>query len=387
MSRPALEVADILRTHLDDLLALRGGRLTGAEGRVVRALLACRTAALGGHVLRCDHCAHEVVAYNSCRNRHCPKCQAKAREDWLAERQRDLLPVPYFHVVFTLPHELSRLVLGNKARLYDLLFRSAADALRELAADPRHLGAQIGLLAVLHTWGQTLELHPHVHCVVPGGGLSPDGSRWIASRDTFFLPVRPLARLFRGKFLAGLKALHRQQQLAYPEGLHELHDPATFAAHLRPLYRKDWVVYSKPPFGGPAHVLKYLARYTHRVAIANSRLLSLRDGRVTFRYKDYAHGSRQRTMSLQAGEFLRRFLVHVLPRHFVRIRHYGFLANRRRQDALARCRHLLGVAAPPPRVEVADVAQPCPRCRQGRLLDVLALPAEPTLTASALDTS
>ncbi len=369
MSRPALEVADIVRTHLGDLLAVHGRRLSDSHRRVLTALTSCRTSALGGHVLRCDHCEHETVAYNSCRNRHCPKCQAAACAAWLAQRQHDLLPMPYFHVVFTLPHELTTLALHNKARLYGLLFRCAAETLQQIAADPRHLGADIGVLAVLHTWGQTLQHHPHVHCVVPGGGLAPDRSRWIACRSGFFLPVRVLSQLFRGKFLAGLRTAHRQQQLVLDGTLEALREPTALAAFLRPLYDKAWVVYSKPPFGGPEHVLKYLARYTHRVAISNARLLTLHDGQVSFRYKDYTHQSRQRVMTLSAVEFLRRYLLHVLPKSFVRIRHYGFLSNRCRQGQLALCRRLLSATAPiaPP---APDPVRHCPQCKTGSMVEV-----------------
>ena len=374
MSRPALEVADIVRAHLPDLLRARHGRLTTLERRVLSAISVCRTSVLGGHVLRCDHCAQQVVSYNSCRNRHCPKCQVAARADWLAEREQDLLPVPYFHVVFTLPHELAPLAAQNPARLYGLLFRCAADTLTEIAADPRHLGARLGILAVLHTWSQTLQHHPHVHCVVPGGGPSLDGTRWIACRPGFFLPVRVLSRLFRGKLLAGLRALHAEEPLRLHGKLEPLRDPDRWAAFLRPLYEKKWVVYAKAPFGGPAHVLKYLARYTHRVAIGNSRLVSLHDGNVSFRYRDAAHRDRQRVMTVTAVEFLRRFLKHVLPLRFVRVRHYGFLANRCRRTALAHCRTLLDVMPPATDASVpSDASRRCPFCHRGELVEVRTL--------------
>lgn len=318
------------------------------EERVLRELAACRTAALGGHADQCDHCGQTRVAYNSCRNRHCPKCQGAARARWLEARRGELLPVEYFHVVFTLPHLLTPLVAAQPRAMYELLFAATAATLQELAADPTHLGAQLGVLAVLHTWGQNLERHPHLHCVIPGGGLSLDGQRWISCRPGFFLPVRVLSRLFRGKFLAALRAAFDAGRFSngHAPAIPERED---FQRLLAAAYRTEWVVYAKPPFGGPEQVLKYLARYTHRVAISNDRLISLTDGRVSFRWKNYAQGSQQQTMTLSAVEFLRRFLTHVLPRGFVRIRYYGWLANSRRQANLARCRELLG--AQPPVVE------------------------------------
>jgi hypothetical protein len=290
-------------------------------------------------------CGHQAISYNSCRNRHCPRCQGNARARWLAERRAELLPVAYFHVVFTLPHELSALVLQNKRLLYDLLFRASAATLLELAADPKHLGANIGFLGVLHTWGQNLQHHPHIHYIVPAGGLASDGSRWIASSKRFFLPVAALSRIFRGKFIAGLKRLFRQNKLQFHGSLQKLSDPSCFHQFLRQFFREDWVVYAKPSFGGPEYVLNYLARYTHRVAISNHRLVAFQNDRVSFRWKDYAHAGKQKIMTVSAEEFLRRFLIHVLPKGLVRIRHFGLFANRRRSHALAHCRVLLGTTS------------------------------------------
>jgi hypothetical protein len=343
MNRPTLEVADIIRQHGKDFIESNRSRLTWQQLKVLRAIERCRTAALGGHLDRCSRCGHRAISYNSCRNRHCPKCLTNARDRWLADRQKELLNVGYFHVVFTLPHELSWLALQNHKIVYQLLFQASAETLLEIAADPKHLGAQIGFLSVLHTWGQTLQIHPHVHCVVPAGGLSADGLRWVHPRYAFFLPVRVLSRVFRGKFVAALKRAFRKGKLVFPGSLQALASKPAFAAFLRTLFRKDWVVYAKPPFGGPEHVLHYLARYTHRVAISNHRLLDLADGQVTFRWKDYAHGSKKRKMTISANEFLRRFLLHVLPKGFVRIRFFGFLANRRRSTMLSQCRRLLAV--------------------------------------------
>jgi len=349
MNRPTLEVADIIRQHGKDFIESNRSRLTWQQLRVLRAIERCRTAALGGHLDRCSRCGHRAISYNSCRNRHCPKCLTNARDRWLADRQKELLNVGYFHVVFTLPHELSWLALHNQKVVYRLLFQASAETLLEIAADPKHLGAQIGFLSVLHTWGQTLQHHPHVHCVIPAGGLSPDGKQWIHPRcNTFFLPVKVLSRVFRGKFVAGLKRAFRKGELLFPGCLKALEGEKAFPAFLRKLFRQDWVVYAKPPFGGPEHVLHYLARYTHRVAISNHRLVQLADGQVTFRWKDYAHGSKKRKMTVTAHEFLRRFLLHVLPKGFVRIRFFGFLANRRRRTQLAQCQQLLAESAEPP---------------------------------------
>src|SRR4051794_28187601 len=346
MTRPRLEVADVFQAQGDAFPALYGEGLPPEQRRALSDIAACRPAALGGHLEECDRCGHRQVAYNSCRNRHCPKCQATEAARWVQERAAELLPVEYFHVVFTLPATLGPIALQNPRVVYGLLFRAAAETLLQIASDPGHLGAGIGFLAVLHTWGQTLQHHPHLHCVVPGGGLSPDGSRWISCPEGFFLPVRVLGRVFRGKFLAGLHAAFDRGRLAFHGRLATLADPGEFRRRLSAIARAEWVVYAKPPFGGPEQVLKYLARYTHRVAISNHRLLDLKDGRVTFRYKDYARGGERRTMELTAAEFLRRFLQHVLPRGFVRIRSYGFLANRDRREKLAACRELLAAAPP-----------------------------------------
>jgi len=308
---------------------------------VLQAIARCRTAALGGHRDQCPRCGYRAISFNSCRNRHRSKCQSGARDKWIMARQNELLPVAYVHVVFTLPHQLSALALQNKKVLYDLLFRASAETLQEVARDPRHLGADIGFLSVLHTWGQNLLAHPHLHCVIPAGGLSPDGTRWIHPRYPFFLPVHVLSRVFRGNFVAGLKRRFQQHQLIFAGVLKPLENEKAFRSFLRPLFRQNWVVYAKPPFGGPHHVLGYLARYTHRVAITNHRLVALEHDQVTFRWKDYAHGNKKRMMTLGSQEFLRRFLLHVLPRGFVRIRFFGLLANRRRSTLLPLCQRLL----------------------------------------------
>jgi hypothetical protein len=382
-TRPALEVADIIRAHADPFLARYGAGLTVPQRRALDDLGRCRTAALGGHVERCGDCGHERIAYNSCRNRHCPKCQASSRARWLEREASYLLPVDYHHVVFTLPPAAAELALANPAELYGLLFRAATQTVREVAADPHYLGAEVGLLAVLHTWGQNLHHHPHVQAVVTGGGLACDARgavaaapRWVACRPGFFLPVRVLSRVFRGKFLAGLRELHASQRLALPGPWAALAAPAAFAAWLGPLYQPEWVVYSKPPFGGPAQVLKYLARYTHRVALSNQRLLALDEQGVTFTWKDYAHGGKPRRLTLSAEEFLRRFVQHVLPKGFVKVRHYGLLANRDRAAKLAVCRALLvreplAGAAAAAALAPAPAAAPgerCPVCGGARLV-------------------
>lgn len=378
-----LEVAQIFRLYGEEYR--RKHRLSRPQLRAMRAIEACRTAALGGHVDECEQCGARTISYNSCRNRHCPKCQSLDKERWLEQRCDELLPVPYFHVVFTVPHELNPLALANPKWFYDLLFASASRTLLEIAADPRRFGARIGVLAVLHTWSQTLELHPHLHCIVPGGGLSLDGQRWVpTSRPDYFLPVQVLAALFRGKFLAGVKTAYQTGQLILPESLR---DPASFQALVDRLYGKSWVVYSKPPFGSPEQVLAYLACYTHRVAISNSRLGRLEGGRVTFNYKDYSQGGRGREMTLPVEEFIRRFLLHVLPESFVRIRYFGLLSNRHRKQNLTRCRELL---AGQPAAEVEASSQEnwrarlmrltgrdptiCPVCGQGHLRRVEELP-------------
>src|SRR6516165_913332 len=343
-TRPLLEVADILRAHGEAYAAHHP--VTALQAAVMRRLVACRTAALGGHVDACSRCGYTRVSYNSCRDRHCPKCQGVKRAAWLEARLERLLPVEHFHVVFTLPVALHPLVLHHPRRLYDLLFQAASQTLLTLAADHKRLGAQIGLTAILHTWGQNLLFHPHLHCVVTGGGLSPDGSHWIATRPGYLLPVKVLARLFRGKFLAGVKEAYDAGQLSFAGSVAALAEPEAFRRWLDALYRQDWVVYAKPPFGGARQVFRYLGRYSHRVAIANSRLLGLEDGQVLFRWKDYADDHRTKVMRLTADEFIRRFLLHVLPKRFVRIRHYGLLAGRNVNTRLAYCHQLLADTAP-----------------------------------------
>jgi len=363
LQRPALELAQVVRQH-----AHRLGALSGEQQRILRDIAACRTAALGGHVESCDQCHHRRIAYNSCRNRHCPKCQASACARWMEDRAGELLPVEYFHVVFTLPDAFNALALANRRVLYGVLFAAVGQTLLEVAGNPKHLGARIGFLAILHTWGQNLSLHPHVHCVVPGGGLSPDGSKWRSCRPGFFLPVRVLSRVFRGKFIDLLKQARGKGKLLGAG------DDRAFEQLLDASARQDWVVYAKPPFSGPEKVLKYLARYTHRIAISNRRLVSIDGQSVTFRWKDYAHGNRPRTMTLDGVEFLRRFLLHAVPTGFMRIRHFGLLANRVRQENLQRCRRLLAVE--PPNDATASLAlgggigehERCPLCGVGRLI-------------------
>jgi len=381
MKPPPLELAEVFRSLGPEFLEREGKSLDAEQRRVFRDLTLCRTAALGGHLEQCARCGHREIAYNSCRNRHCPKCQAAARAEWMRAQAEDLLPVPYFHVVFTLPAQLGPLSLQNKRLIYGLLFRAASETLLEIAADPRHLGARIGFLAVLHTWGQALQHHPHLHCVVPGGGLSPGHGRWVACRRGFFLPVKVLSRLFRRKFIGYLQQAREENRLTFAGQLSPLADAGRFAGWLQELGRREWVVYAKPPFGGPGQVLKYLARYTHRVAIANRRLLALSAGRVTFSWKDYAAGNVRRMMTLAAEEFARRFLQHVLPRGFVRIRHYGLLANRSRDEKLELCRRLLKEDDHPPsgndrppgdEPTQSEPSEPrlCPVCRQGRMVIV-----------------
>lgn len=366
MTRPPFEVADIVRQHGDRFLETHRAWVTGRHRRVLRAIAQCRTAALGGHRDRCDQCAQPALSYNSCRDRHCPKCLTAARNAWVAAREQELLPVGYVHIVFTMPEPLARLALVNKRVVYDLLFHAAAETVRQVASNPKRLGGAIGGLMVLHTWGQRLQHHPHVHCVVPAGGLSPDGTQWIHARPRFFLPIPVLRQVFRGKLIAGLREAFRRGRLHFPGSLAPLATDVAFRAFLRSLYRQVWVVYAKPPFGGPAHVLHYLARYTHRVAISNHRLVAVADDTVSFRWKDYRHGSQIRTLTLDANEFLRRFLLHVLPKRFVRIRYFGFLAPRCRTRELAQCRQALAVAPTPPDVPlVASTPRsswPCPRC-------------------------
>lgn len=361
--RASLEVADIFRAAGPAYRMAHAGHLSLHQLKIMSAIEHCRTAALGGHVEACTDCGHWRIAYNSCRNRHCPRCQGAAARTWLEAREADLLPVGYFHVVFTLPAEVAAIAFHNKALVYDLLFKAAADTMLTIAADPKHLGARIGITAVLHTWGSALTHHPHIHMIVPGGGISCDGTRWVSARPAFLLPVRVLGALFRRLFLTRLRALHDAGKLAFFGGLTHLAERRAFLRHLSPVRKKRWVVYAKPPFAGPEAVLAYLARYTHRVAISNSRLLRFDEAGVTFRYKDYrkAGAGRQQVMTLGADEFIRRFLLHALPRGFHRIRHYGLLASARRKDHLERVRRLLDVA-PPPTDEPTDDAGPQPTC-------------------------
>ena len=333
-------MADIFRQH--GPAYRQSHRLPRNHWRVMRAIEVCRTATLGGHKDQCDQCGHLEISYNSCRNRHCPKCQTLRKEQWIEARGEDLLPIEYFHVVFTIPSELNPLVLMNQKVMYDLLFRSASETLAELAQAPKYLGATVGVIGILHTWGQNLMGHPHLHCIVTGGGLSPEGDRWVSSRKGFFLPVRVLSALFRGKFLDFLHNLFKKGGLLFPDRLGHLKNPRDFQTFKRPLYRKKWVVYCKPPFDGPQGVLQYLGRYTHRIAISNNRILTFQDGQVSFLWRDYADHNQQKTMTLQTDEFIRRFLLHVLPARFVRIRHFGLLANRNRKDNIALCRKILG---------------------------------------------
>src|SRR5215510_14486122 len=393
MNRPPLEVADLVRTAGEAFIERNRQWIRWKHVKVLRAIAQCRTAALGGHVDQCTRCGHRAISYNSCRNRHCPKCLAAARDRWLAKRHQELLPTRYVHVVFTLPSRLAPLALQNKKVLYHLLFRASAETLLEVARDPRHLGAEIGFFSVLHTWSQRLGLHPHVHCVVPAGGLSLDHTRWVKSRQRFFLSIHVLRRVFRGKFVAGLRQAFRDNQLVFHANLTGLAQAKAFAAWLRPLFRKDWVVYSKPPFGGPEHVLKYLGRYTHRVAISNHRLVSFVEGKVTFRWRDSAHHNEQKLMTLLLDDFLRRFLLHLLPKGFVRIRNFGFLANRRRAALLPLCRQTLGsvqsvqTEAEASTAQLANRLWPCPKCGGPRVVIERLTAAEIQLRSPPLLTS
>ena len=380
MARSGPEVADIFRRYGAAYRETYGASLCSAQRRVISAIELCRTAALGGHVERCDRCDHQRICYNSCRDRHCPKCQSLARAQWLEDRRSELLDTQYFHVVFTVPQPIAAIALQNKESVYNILFRAAAETLRTIAADPKHLGAQIGFFTVLHTWGQSLFHHPHLHCVVPGGGISPDGTRWISSRPNFFLPVSVLARLFRRLFLDYLQQAFNAGDLQFFSSLEPLRTRSTFLRHLAPIQKKDWVVYAKRPFAGPEEVLKYVARYTHRIAIANNRLLNINDGKVQFRWRDYRDGNRHKTMTLGADEFIRRFLLHVLPDGFQRIRYFGFLANRYRAERLALCRQLMQMP-PPTATHEANMdyrdryealtgisLRTCPLCRRGTMV-------------------
>ncbi len=403
MAAVRLEVADIFNRYGTAYRQDHADTLYTLQRRVMSAIELCRTAVLGGHVEQCDACGHQRIAYNSCRNRHCPKCQSLARAQWLEDRQAELLPVPYFHVVFTVPQEIAAIAFQNKRALYDILFRASAEALRTIGADPKHLGVEIGCISILHSWGQNLLFHPHIHCVVPGGGLSPDGTRWIGCRPNFFLPVRVLSRLFRRLFLEQLQKAFDADTLRFLSSVAPLSDSRAFAKYLARTRKSEWVVYAKPPFGGPKQVLDYLGRYTHRVAISNNRLLNIDNDKIRFLWKDYRHGSTKGVMTLDADEFIRRFLLHVVPPGLMRIRHYGFLANRHCEAKLACCRRLLGVPKPivPLPVVPADgdpgsgqdyrdryerltgnSLRMCPQCKQGHMvcIDVFspgALPRAP----------
>ena len=388
MKAPALELGDIFRLHGPAYLTTFGDSLSHEQKQALRAIGVCRTPALGGHVDQCDRCGYRKISYCSCRNRHCPKCHERARAQWLEQRAAELLPVEYFHVVFTLPQRLAPLALQNQRLIYGILFRAAAETLTRIAGDPRHLGARIGFLAVLHTWGQNLNHHPHLHCVVPGGGIALDQRRWISCRRQFLFPVKVLSRLFRAKFVAYLKTAFRDGKLGFHGELKSLSQRRNFVEWLSPVAGTEWVVYAKPPFGGPRQVLKYLARYTHRV---DQRLISLENDRVTFRWKNYARGNQPATMTLKAVEFVRRFLLHVLPRGFVKVRHFGLLANRGRRRNLALCRKLLVASSSardfhPAHDRLADQMETdqrdrCPRCRAGHMRRLETLLPQPLATA------
>jgi hypothetical protein len=395
MARSGLEVADVFRRSGDAYRQHHGASLCAAQRRVMTAIELCRTAALGGHIEQCDRCDHQRICYNSCRDRHCPKCQSMARAQWLEDRQSELLDTQYFHVVFTLPQSIAGIAYQNKEKVYNILFKTASETLRTIAADPKHLGAQIGFFAVLHTWGQNLLHHPHLHCVVAGGGISLDGTRWISCRPDFFLPVPVLARLFRRLFLSSLKNAFDAGELQFLSSHEPLRARRAFLRHVAQARQTEWVVYAKPPFAGPDHVLRYVARYTHRVAISNNRLLALDDGQVQFRWKDYRNGGQIKTMALAADEFIRRFLLHVLPEGFQRIRYYGFLANRYRQQKLALCRQLLHMPPCEPSNEVkkdyrdryeeltGTSLRTCPACHQGHMVVIEVFDrgtAEPPIT-------
>ena len=360
-----MEVADIFRAQGSNFIDRHRDRIRFQQLKVMRAIQHCRTAALGGHIDICPRCGGDkTISYNSCRNRHCPKCQTQSRQRWIEARKQELLQTRYFHVVFTLPHELHSVILQNEADVYNLLFRAVADTLLEVGANPEHLGAEIGFFGILHTWGQNLLFHPHLHCVIPGGGLSPDHSHWIHPKFPFFLPIKVLSKVFRGKFVDGLKRMHRENRLTLAGSLERMAEPKCFAAFLRTLFRQDWVVYAKPAFGGPEQVLCYLGRYTHRIAISNHRLVSFDGNTVTFRWRDYARGNKQRLMTVSADEFIRRFLVHVLPKGFVRIRHFGFMANYQRSSSLDLCRQRLEMLPVIRSTEIAPAVSSwvCPKC-------------------------
>jgi hypothetical protein len=401
MDRPKLEVADVFRRYGEAYRQQHGPSLSTAQRRVMTAIEVCRRAALGGHLERCDGCHHERPCYNSCRDRHCPKCQSLARAEWVEKRRSEVLATHYFHVVFSVPAQIASIAYQNKELVYGILFRATAETLSTIAADPQHLGAEIGFFAVLHTWGQTLLHHPHLHCVVPGGGISPEGTRWISCRPRFFLPVRVLSRLFRRLFLTYLQEAFDSGRLHFFSSLQALQDPQAFTRHLDPVRKLKWVVHAKPPFAGPQQVVDYVGRYTHRVAISNHRLVDIEDAHVKFNWKDYRDNQQQKTMTLSAEEFIRRFLLHVLPSGFHRIRYYGFLGNRHRKEKLGHCRQLLGLT--PPKESSAELAPPedyrdryerltgrslreCPVCHRGRMITVRML-AEVRSSPTIKDTS
>jgi len=401
VDRPRLEVADVFRRYGEAYRQQHGASMTPAQRRVMTAIEVCRTAALGGHLERCDQCGHERNCFNSCRDRHCPKCQSLARAQWIEARQSELLEVPYFHVVFTVPEEIATIAYQNKKVVYGILFHATAETLTTIAADPKHLGAQIGFFAVLHSWGQNLLFHPHLHCVVPGGGPSPDGQRWVSCGPDFFLPVRVLSRLFRRLFLESLQSAFDSGKLQLFSALEPLRERNAFLQRLAQAKNSEWVVYAKRPFAGPQQVLDYVGRYTHRVAISNNRLLDIENDQVCFQWKDYRNGDQAKTMTLSADEFIRRFLLHVLPNGFQRIRYYGFLGNRYRQERLAQCRRLLGMQmsnplpAPPAEQDYRDryeeltgcSLRQCPQCQRGRMVLVAILPKSPDHSPVEIDSS
>jgi len=401
MERPKLEVADVFRRYGGAYRDKHGASMSAEQRRVMTAIEVCRTAALGGHLERCDQCGHERNCFNSCRDRHCPKCQSLARAQWIEDRQSELLEVPYYHVVFTVPEQIATIAYQNKEVVYGILFRAAAETLRTIAADPKHLGAEIGFFAVLHSWGQNLLFHPHLHCVVPGGGLSPDGQRWISCPPGFFLPVRVLSRLFRRLFLESFERAFDSGKLRFFAALEPLRERAAFDRHLAPVKSCEWVVYAKRPFAGPQQVLDYVGRYTHRVAISNHRLVDIENDQVRFHWKDYRQEGQVKTMSLSADEFIRRFLLHVLPNRFQRIRYYGFLGNRYRQERLDQCRRVLGMqiavlpTAAAPETDYRDRYEEltgrslhqCPECRQGRMQVIAMLPPLPRRLPQLIDSS
>jgi hypothetical protein len=400
MDRPKLEVADVFRRYGQAYREQHDASMSTAQRRVMTAIELCRTAALGGHLERCDQCGHERNCFNSCRDRHCTKCQSLARAQWIEDRQAELLDCPYFHVVFTVPEEIAVIAYQNKEVVYGILFRATAATLKTIAADPHHLGAEIGFFAVLHSWGQNLLFHPHLHCVVPGGGLSLDGQRWVSCWPGFFLPVRVLSRLFRRLFLEALQQAFDSGKLQFFAALEPLGERLAFARHLARVKSSEWVVYAKRPFAGPQQVLDYVGRYTHRVAISNNRLLDIENDQICFQWKDYRKGGQVKTMTLSADEFIRRFLLHVLPNGFQRIRYYGLLGNRYRQEKLGQCRRLLGMQMPgphtsPPKQDYRDryedltgySLRQCPLCQRGRMVLVAILPRSPNNSAVILDSS